>query len=157
LKEDTRNRANEFIKDRILRLSWEDAQELVAGILRAMGYKTKIVPKGLDRGKDIEASRDGLGLEDPKIVVQVKHREGQIGAHQVRSFIGILRPGQKGLFVSSGGFSKEARYEAERSNFALTLIDLDDLVGLLIQYYDNFDSETRTLLPLTKIYWLEQL
>jgi len=34
---------------------------------------------------------------------------------RIGCFIGILRPGQKGLFVSFGGFSKEARYEAERS------------------------------------------
>ena len=46
-------------------------QELVAGILRAMGLKTKISNKGPDRGKDIIASPDGLGLENPRIFVEV--------------------------------------------------------------------------------------
>ena len=79
IKEDTRNKAHEFIKDQILKLSWEDVQRLVAGILRGMGYKTRISPLGADRGKDIIASKDGLGLEDPIIIIEVKHRNGQMG------------------------------------------------------------------------------
>jgi restriction system protein len=46
-------------------------QQLVAGILRAMGYKTQISPPGVDRGKDIVASPDGFGFEHPRIVVEV--------------------------------------------------------------------------------------
>ena len=147
------DRANEFIKDRIMKLDWEEMQELVAGLLRAMGYKTMVSPRGPDRGRDIIASPDGLGLEDPRIVVEVKHRLGQVGAGEIRSFLGGLRQGIKGLYVSTGGFTKEAKYEAERSNIPLTLIDLDMLVDLIIQYYDSFDTETRALLPLMKIYW----
>jgi predicted Mrr-cat superfamily restriction endonuclease len=52
-----------------------------------------------------------------------------------------------------GGFTKEAKYEAERMDVPLTLIDLDELVDLVIQDYDNFDAETKVLIPLTKIYW----
>lgn len=105
-------------------------QELVAGLLRGMGYKTTVSPKGSDRGIDIKASPDGLGLEDPRIIVQVKHRSGQTGSKDIRSFTGLIRQGNKGLYVSTGGFSKEARYEAERSNIPITLIDLDMLVKL---------------------------
>ena len=111
-KEDTESKAHEHIKDKISSLNWEEMQDLVAGILRAMGYKTIISGKGSDRGRDIIASRDGLGLEDPRIVVEVKHRSGQMGAHEIRQFIGGLRPGNKGLYVSTGGFTKEANYEA---------------------------------------------
>ena len=155
LKNDIKIKAHEFIKDQLLKLSWDDMQRLVAGILMAMGYKTRISPVGPDRGRDVIASRDGLGLEDPRIVVEVKHRNGQMGASEIRSFTGGLRAGHKGLYVSSGGFTKEAKYEAERSNIPLTLINLDELVDLIVQYYDQFDSETRILIPLTKIYWPE--
>jgi hypothetical protein len=55
--------------------------------------------------------------------------------------------------VSTGGFSKEAKYEAERSNIPLTLIELDDLATLVEQHYENFDANGRALIPLTKIYW----
>jgi len=146
-------KARELIKDKVLSLKWDDTQRLIAGILQAMGYKSRISPQGPDRGRDVEASPDGLGLNDPHIVVEVKHRQGQTGAHDVRSFIAGLRLGHKGLYVSTGGFTKEAKYEADRANIPLTLIDLDGLVDLIIQYYDNFSAETRHLLPLTKIYW----
>jgi len=155
IKEDMIQRANEFIKDKLSKLDWNDMERLVAGILRSMGYKTRISPAGPDRGRDIIASPDGLGLVDPRIVVEVKHRSGQMGSSGIRSFTGGLRPGMKGVFVSTGGFSKEAKYEAERSNIPLTLIDLDVLVNLIVQYYDSFDAETKTLIPLTKIFWPE--
>lgn len=153
-KEDLIQRAHELIKDKLIKLDWEDMQRLVAGILRSMGYRTRISPKGSDRGKDIEASTDGLGLVEPRIYAEVKHRSGQMGSTEIRSFSGGLRE-RKGLYVSTGGFTKEAKYEAERSEKALTLIDMDDLVGLVVQYYDTFDSETKALIPLAKIFWPE--
>lgn len=153
LKDEIASKSHEFIKDKILELNWEEMQELVAGILRGMGYKTIVSAKGPDRGRDILASPDGLGLSEPRIVVEVKHRKGQMGSPEIRSFTGGLRPGDKGLYVSSGGYSKEAKYEAERSNNPVTLVDGDMVVNLIVQYYDKFDTEARSLIPLTKIYW----
>jgi len=153
IKDDFIAKSHEFIKDKALSLNWDDMQELVAGILRAMGYKTRVSRRGTDRGKDIIASPDGLGLENPKIVVEVKHRSGSMGSQEIRSFFGGLRAGDKGLYVSTGGFSKDALYEAERAIYPITLMDSDTLVELIIQYYDNFDNEAKALVPLKKIYW----
>lgn len=153
IKEDIEAKATEFIKDRLTKLDWEEMQDLVAGILRGMGYRTLVSPKGADRGRDIMASPDGLGLENPKIMVEVKHRTGTMGGPEIRSFLGGLRPNDKGVYVSSGGFTKDAKYEAERSNIPLTLIDLDMIVLLIVQHYDKFDPDTRALIPLRKIYW----
>lgn len=150
---DTEERAFQFIQDRIVRLAWDEMQELVAAILRAMGYKTRISPPGPDRGKDIVASPDGLGFESPRILVEVKHRTEQMGSNEIRSFIGGLRSGDKGLYVSTGGFSKEARYEAERAKEPVMLMALNDLVYSIIEHYDEMDSKGKGLLPLTKIYW----
>jgi restriction system protein len=154
LKEDTLANAHEFIKDKLMTLNWEEMQELVAGLLRGMGYKTIISPKGPDRGKDILASPDGLGLQVPRIKVEVKHQKDvQMSAGDIRSFIGGLRSGDSGLFVSTGGFTKDARYEGDRANHPLMLTDSDMLVDLIIEYYDNFDADTKALIPLTKVYW----
>jgi restriction system protein len=97
--------SRELIKDKMMRLSWQDMQALVAGILRAMGYKTKISPEGADRGKDVIASPDGLGLEQPRIFVEVKHRRGtKIGAPDIRKFIGGRDAAHdRCLYVSTGG------------------------------------------------------
>lgn len=153
IKEDTIAKAHEFIKDKVLQLNWEQMQELVAGVLRAMGYKTKISSKGPDRGRDIIASPDGLGFEEPRIFVEVKHRGGAMGAPEIRSFVGGLRGKDRGLYVSTGGFSKEANYEAERASIPITLADADFLVDLIVQYYDQFDTDSKALVPLRKIYW----
>lgn len=151
---DSQNRAIEFIKDKLSRLDWEEMQALVAGLLRAMGYKTRISPSGPDRGKDIVASPDGFGFESPRIVVEVKHRTGSaMGSQEVRSFLGGRHKDDKGLYVSTGGFSKDARYEAERASIPLTLMDLDDLVRALLEHYERMDSESQRLIPLRKVYW----
>ena len=128
-------------------------EELAAAVLMAMGFKAKVSPKGPDRGVDVVASPDGLGLTRPRIKVEVKHRSGSIGSQPIRSFIGALRDGDSGLFLSTGGFTKEARYEAERATIPVTLIDIDDLADLVVTHYDHFDLDGRALIPLVRLYW----
>ena len=147
------DKSKEFIKDKVNSLDWDEMQELVAGLLRAMGYKTIVSPPGSDRGKDIIASPDGLGLEDPVIYVEVKHRNQSMSSSDIRSFKGALKKNNKGIYVSTGGFTTDAKYEAERSEIPIILMDLDALIKLIIQYYDNFDSDARSLIPLKKLYW----
>lgn len=151
---DAISKAFDIIKnDIVLKLEWDQMQELVAGILRAMGYKTRVSKAGADLGKDIIASPDGLGFEEPRIVVEVKHRTGSIGAPILRSFIGGLGERDCGLYVSTSGFTKEATYEAARSNPSVTLLDIDALLELLFQYYELVDGKTRSLVPLVRVYW----
>jgi restriction system protein len=153
IRKDTEQRALEFLQDKLSKLAWDEMQELVAGLLRAMGYKTRISKAGPDRGRDIIASPDGFGFQPPRIIVEVKHRKGTMGAPDVRSFLGGLRQHDNGLYVSTGGFSNEAQYEANRSNQNLTLMNSDDLCKAIVEHYDKMDAETKTLLPLKKIYW----
>ena len=154
LKENIKEKSIEFIKDKVNKLDPYEMQDLVAGLLRAMGYKTIVSPRGSDLGKDIIASPDGLGLEDPVILVEVKHRPNtSMGAQEIRSFKGALKKTNRGIYVSTGGFTTDAKYEAERSEIPIILMDIDRLVKFIMQYYDNFDNDARTLIPLTKIYW----
>lgn len=147
------SKADEKIEDRLVRLDWEEMQELVAGILRAMGYKTEVA-SGADRGVDVFASPDGLGLEEPRIFVEVKHRPGTtMGSQSLRSFLGGRQSGDRCLYVSTGGFTKDAQYEADRSNVPLTLIGLPELRELLVEHYEALDLETKQLVPLTRLYW----
>ena len=147
------DQALERIKDRIRALEWDDMQELVAALLRALGYRTIVSPAGADRGKDIIASRDGFGFERPRIVVEVKHRKEAMGSQEIRSFLGGRHTDDRGLYVSTGGFSKEAHYEAERASTVTHLMSLDGLARALVDQYENLDSAGRRLLPLTKLYW----
>jgi restriction system protein len=154
LKEDVIGRAHELIKDKILKLNDEELELLVAAVLRAMGYKARVTPKGPDRGVDVIASPDGLGLEEPPIKAEVKHRpKTQMGAQQIRGFPSGLRQGDRALHVSIGGFSKDAAYEADRSNIPITLPTLDDLASLVVTHYETFDMDGKVLIPLTRLYW----
>jgi restriction system protein len=146
-------KALEFTKDRVHAFGWAELQELVAGLLRAMGYKTRVSPAGPDLGKDIVASPDGFGFEAPRIVVEVKHRQGAMQAQDIRSFLGGRHPHDKGLYASTGGFTKDAYYEAERASIPLSLMTIDDLVEAVVAHYEKKDIETQQLLPLKRIYW----
>jgi restriction system protein len=150
---DQLSRAHEFIKDRINRLEPRDMEQLAAALLRALGFRTSVTPVGPDRGRDVIASVDGLGLQPPRILCEVKHRRGQIGAPDVRSFVGGLRNDDRGLFLSTGGFSREARYEADRAPVPVSLLDLDELALLVVEHYEQFDPEGRALIPLRRFYW----
>lgn len=143
----------ERIKDRVLALGWDEMEELTAGLLRSMGYHARVMPTGPDGGRDVIASPDALGLESPHIVAEVKHRRGAMGAPAIRSFIGGLRAADRGLYVSTGGFTREARYEADRSNVPVRLLDLDGFVRLYVESYERADENVRTLLPLVRIWW----
>jgi restriction system protein len=149
-----RAQSRELIKDRINALDAYDLQDLVAGVLRAMGYKTRVSTPGADRGVDIMASPDGFGFEQPRIIVECKHRtRSAMGAQEIRTFLGGRHKDDKGLYVSTGGFTKDARYEAERASIPTTLMDLDQLVDAVIDQYEKLDSDSRVLLPLTQLYW----
>lgn len=150
---DIQERALEFTKDKIIALDWDQMQELVAGLLRAMGYRTRVSAHGSDLGKDIIASPDAFGFQDPRIFVEVKHRKGTMGAPEIRNFLGGRGDGDKGLYVSTGGFTKEARYEAERAKIPMELLAIDELVELLLEHYEQLDWETQQLVPLKKLYW----
>jgi len=153
LRDEMFQKASAFIEDRIDHLEWDEMQELVAGILRAMGYKTRVSPPGADRGVDVFASPDGLGLQEPRVFVEVKHRKGTMGSNEIRAFLGGRKPGDKCLYVSTGGFSKDARYEADRASVAVRLLDLRDLRQLVVEHYDALDAETKALVPLKRLYW----
>ena len=55
--------------------------------------------------------------------------------------------------MSTGGFTREARYEADRVNVSMRLLDLDGFVCLYVESYDRVDEGTRSILPLVRIWW----
>lgn len=149
--EETKAKADELIADMISGIDPYDFQELVAGLLQAMGYRTQISEAGPDHGVDVVAHPDVFGFESPRINVQVKHRKSSAGGPDIRNLIGTLGEGEKGLFVSTGGFTTDARNEA-RKNPRLTLVDAEEFVKLLIEHYAKLDSDYKTIVPLRRVW-----
>lgn len=125
--------------------------QFIAHLLGTMGYRTRVSPEGPDGGIDIIAHKDELGFEPPIIKVQTKSSEGSIGDPVVSALYGKVGSGEFGLLVTLGSFTAQARgFAKSKSN--LRLIDGDELVELVFQHYENFDSRYKGLLPLRKVF-----
>lgn len=123
----------------------------VAHLLEAMEYRTQVASEGPDRGIDIIAHKDPLGLEPPIIKVQCKSTEGKIGSPDVSSLLGTLAHNELGLFVTLGRFSPDAvNLGKDRTN--LRLIDGQDLVDLVLEHYESFGPEYKRKLPMRRVY-----
>ncbi len=133
-----------------------DFQELVAALLRAMSYHVSwIAPPGKDGGIDILAWSDPLGTRPPRIKVQVKRQVTSVNVDGLRSFMALLGDDDVGLFVVLGGFTKDAQDEARtQEKRKVTLIDLEQLFDLWVEYYRKLDDEARRRLPLRPIHFL---
>jgi len=133
-----------------------DFQELVAGLLRGMGYHVDwISPPGTDGGIDIIAHIDPLGVRGPRLKVQVKRRADKVAVEELRGFIALLGDSDVGLFVSAGGFTREAEREARsQERRRLMLLDLKRLFDLWVEHYEKIPETQRRLLPLRPVYYL---
>jgi restriction system protein len=133
-----------------------DFQELVAGLLRGMGYFVEWVsPPGPDKGIDIVAHVDPLGVKGPRIKAQVKRRADRINVDGVRGFMALLGDSDVGIFVSTGGFTRDAEDEARRQEKRrIMLVDLKRLFDLWTEHYDQIKETQRRLLPLRAVYYL---
>jgi len=148
---DLQARSAELIDAAVAGLDAYETQSLVAGLLRAMGYHTTESPPGADQGVDIIASRDPLGLGQ-RVKVQVKARPNtRSGAPDVVQLAGNVSAGERGMFVSTGGFTREA--ESHPAAQAISRVDGQRLRELLLSYYDSLDSDTQALLPLRRLYF----
>jgi len=131
-------------------------QDLVAALLRGMGYYTPLVaPPGKDGGVDIVAYRDPLGTVSPRIRVQVKHRQDSVRVDEIRQLMGLLqKDGDVGMFVSTAGFTTDSISAARGSHVHVELIDLERFIELWEDFYEKMTDEDKRELPLRPIYFL---
>jgi len=134
-------------------------QSMVAALLRAMGYHINwIAPPGKDGGVDILVTGDPLGTRPPRIKVQVKRQKQSVNVDGLRAFLSLLGDDDVGVFVNTGGFTKDAQDSARaQERRRVTLLDLDALVDLWIEHYKKLDDAARRKLPLRPIYFLAPL
>jgi restriction system protein len=133
-----------------------DFQELVASLIKAMGYHVAwIAPPGKDGGIDVVAWSDPLGTKTPRIKVQVKRQVQKIAVDGLRAFMSQIGEDDVGLFVSIGGFTRDATDEARtQAKRQVTLIDLERLFDLWVDFYEKIDDAGKRRLPLRPIHFL---
>lgn len=131
-----------------------DFTRLVAAILRVQGYVAHLSPKGPDSGIDIVAGSGALGLESPKIVVQVKSGDFAVDQPTLQALIGSIQDVQAdhGLIVSWGGFTSAVRRRVNELYFRVRLWGREELIENLFSAYDRLPEDIRAELPLKRIW-----
>ncbi|MBI5647531.1 MAG: restriction endonuclease [Ignavibacteriae bacterium] len=115
-------------------------ERLVIDLLVAMGYggtmqdAGKAIGKGGDEGIDGIIKEDRLGLD--VIYIQAKRWDGSVGRPEVQKFVGALsgKHAQKGVFITTGSFAKNAEQYVATINTKVVLIDGKRLAEMMIDF-----------------------
>lgn len=144
------------IQEHLSQMNPYDFQDLVAGLLRGMGYHVSWVsPPGADKGVDVIAHQDPLGVQGGRIKVQVKRRTDKINVAEIRSFMALLGEDDIGIFVTIVGFTSDAETEARgQEKRRLMLLDSRRLFDLWVEHYKEIPETQRRLFPLRPVYFL---
>lgn len=123
---------NELLSE-LLRLDPYEFEHLTRRLLREEGFSnTEVTQRSRDEGID-GVGTFRISLISFRVFFQCKRYSGSVRAHQVRDFRGAMAGrGDKGLLITTGTFTNEARREAEREGATpIELIDGDRLCDLL--------------------------
>lgn len=115
-------------------------ERLVVQLLIKMGYggsreeAGRAVGKSGDGGIDGIINEDRLGLD--AIYLQAKRWEGVVGRPEIMKFVGALagQRATKGVFITTSGFTQEAKEYAATSQYKVVLIDGPRLADLMIEH-----------------------
>lgn len=130
---------------------------LIAAILTAEGLSCATAPPGPDGGIDITAGRGPLGLDSPRLLVQVKSG-GQVGAPVLTQLHGVMSTHQaeQGLLVAWGGLSKPARDALKPQQLRVRVWEAADVVEAVLRTYDRLPEDIRSQLPLRRVWMLAE-
>lgn len=135
-----KNNIKRQILDHILDCHPSFFEQLVVNLLLKMGYGSdelsgRVIGKSHDGGIDGVIYEDKLGLS--KIYIQAKRNDSSnaIVRPLLQAFVGAMQDVQKGVFITTSTFTKEARNYAEKQQQkSMKLIDGDLLAELMIKY-----------------------
>lgn len=134
-----------------------DLAALVSAVLEAEGFTCAMSPPGSDRGIDIVAGRGILGMDSPRLIVQVKSGS-QTTDNVVRDLLGVMHTQQaeQGLLVAWGGLTRNARESVYGQQFRLRVWTSDEVVDAVMRVYDHLPEDIRARLPLQRMWVLSQ-
>ncbi len=127
---------------------------LVGAVLEAQGFVCDVSPEGPDGGIDIFAGQGPLGLDPPRLIVQVKSSPTPIDARTVRELHGVISThgADQGLMVAWGGLNKVARQELGTQRFNVRVWESADLIQHVVSNYPNLPDSIRAELPLKQVW-----
>lgn len=153
IEEAARDQIIQFIQRKF---AGHELANLVAEVLTAEGFLTRVSPPGRDGGVDILAGAGPMGFDSPRLCVQVKSSQSPVDVMILRELQGILQSYQaeQGLLVSWGGFKTSVTKEAKQSFFNIRLWDSGQLLAAILRNYDKLSDELQAELPLKRCWTL---
>jgi restriction system protein len=149
----------QFAKDRITAVIQQEfaghrMQDLVAAVLEAEGFTCRMAPEGADGGIDILAGSGPLGMDEPRLVVQVKSEQQAIQDPVVTQLLGSVSKHQpaQGLLVAWGGLTSPARKTLLDNYFRIRAWDSEELIEQITGCYEKLPEEIRAALPLKQVW-----
>ena len=129
---------------------------LVAAVLRVDGWVTRVSPAGPDGGVDVLGGRGSLGLDPPRLCVQVKSQDTPTDVTTYRTLQGTMQSfkAEQGLLVCWGGFNRAVLQESRQAHFTVRLWDSSDLVEAIYRTYESLPPEIQAELPLKRVWML---
>lgn len=130
---------------------------LIAVLLEAEGFDTDEAPPGADGGIDITAGQGLLGLESPKLIVQVK--TGQVASEVVAQLNGLVHThgADYGLLATWTGLSKAAREAVKHQRFRVKVWDSTDIVARVLRNYEKLPEDVSERIPLRRVWMLKDV
>jgi restriction system protein len=123
----------EKLTEVMLSITPEGFERLCQRIFREKGFiKVEVTGRSGDGGIDGTGILK-IGLVTFKVIFQCKRYKGSVGSSEIRNFRGAMSGRtDKGIFLTTGRFTKEAKKEAERDGAeSIDLIDGAELCSLL--------------------------
>jgi len=135
-----RKNLEDELLDQIKSASAAFFERLVIDLLVAMGYRGSRQDAGRAVGRSGDGGIDGIIKEDKLgldvIYVQAKRWEGTVGRPEIQKFAGALQ-GQranKGVFITTSTFTRDAEEYANVINSKIILIDGERLASLMVDH-----------------------
>jgi len=115
-------------------------EKLVVDLLVKMGYGGTVEDAGRALGRSHDGGLDGIIKEDhlglDAIYVQAKRWQATVGRPDVQAFAGSLEGerARKGVFITTSGYSNEAREYVKKIDKKIVLIDGRQLATLMADF-----------------------
>lgn len=118
----------EKLREVLLKMSSDAFERLTLRLLRESGFiQVEVTGKSGDHGVDGKGIIRLNGIMSFHMIFQCKRYKGSVTPSEIRDFCGAMQGrADKGLFITTGTFTSEAKKEAVRDGApALDLIDGD--------------------------------
>lgn len=115
-------------------------EKLVVDLIMRLGYgygsgSGKVTGHPHDGGIDGIIYEDRLGLDKIYIQAKCNAQNNKVGITEVQAFVGAMQNVQKGIFITSSRFTRDAiKFIESQQSKSIKLIDGDDLTEQMVKY-----------------------